>query len=152
MVRVNKSFSSPRSAPSGVPQGGVLSPLLFNIYTFELPLLITGRGVDCVAFADDVKLYRAVGTEDERGENSTSSFSIRSFMASVVSVLIIFVFCVHQSPGEALSSQWCLLPSTIRSRFFTIRAGTDYFKLNRHKSFPASVKAFSRLIDRYMVP
>ncbi|EYB87150.1 hypothetical protein Y032_0267g741 [Ancylostoma ceylanicum] len=36
MVRVNSSFSKPRLACSGVPQGAVLPPIPFNIYTYDL--------------------------------------------------------------------------------------------------------------------
>lgn len=59
-VRVNASLSTPRCVVSGVPQGGVLSPVLFNIYTYELPGLLTSTGVGCCAYADDVKLYHSV--------------------------------------------------------------------------------------------
>ncbi|KAK6040491.1 hypothetical protein COOONC_22004 [Cooperia oncophora] len=57
---INNTFSSPRLPPSGVPQGDVLPSVLFNIYTFELPSLITKSGVKCSAFANDVKLYQAL--------------------------------------------------------------------------------------------
>ena len=56
-VRVGNALSSNRSITSGVPQGGVLSPILFNIYTCELPKLIRGFGIGCKMFADDLKIY-----------------------------------------------------------------------------------------------
>lgn len=59
-VRINSALSTSRLATSGVPQGGVLSPVLFNIYTFELPELLLSTAVSCCAFADDVKLYHSV--------------------------------------------------------------------------------------------
>lgn len=65
MVRLNNTFSSSRSVLSGVPQGGVLSPVLFNIYTYELPSLITSSGVKCIAFADDIKLYQCVNSSSD---------------------------------------------------------------------------------------
>lgn len=61
-VRVKHSFSTPKVATSGVPQGGVLSPVLFNIYTFELPCLISSMDVNCCAFADDLKMYKTVSS------------------------------------------------------------------------------------------
>ncbi|EYC27034.1 hypothetical protein Y032_0009g483 [Ancylostoma ceylanicum] len=59
-VRVNNTISKARPVTSGVPQGGVLSPVLFNIYTFELPDLISSAGVHCCAFADDIKIYKSI--------------------------------------------------------------------------------------------
>lgn len=61
-VRVNSTVSEFRSVTSGVPQGAVLSPVLFNIYTYDLPELIIQSGVKCVAFADDIKLYMSIST------------------------------------------------------------------------------------------
>ena len=68
-------MSTPRFAGSGAPQGGVLSPLLFNIYCFKLPKLILECGVSCCAFADDFKLYSKVSTPDEQGllQNATNA-------------------------------------------------------------------------------
>ncbi|EYB90916.1 hypothetical protein Y032_0212g2233 [Ancylostoma ceylanicum] len=65
-VRVNSVLSFPRPACSGVPQGGVLSPILFNIYTFDLLSALSDRGIQFSAFADDVKLYRPIVTENDR--------------------------------------------------------------------------------------
>jgi hypothetical protein len=52
-VRVDGALSAPTPAPSGVPQGSVLGPLLFLAYINDLPEEL---GCFCVIFADDVKL------------------------------------------------------------------------------------------------
>lgn len=53
-VRVGDSLSSERDVVSGVPQGSVLGPLLFLLFTSDLP---TGLKSTCSLFADDAKIY-----------------------------------------------------------------------------------------------
>ncbi|CAJ0590132.1 unnamed protein product [Cylicocyclus nassatus] len=65
-VRVNSAISSIFSATSGVPQGGVLSPILFNIYTSELPgLLSIDWRIKVMAYADDIKVFASYSDEDK---------------------------------------------------------------------------------------
>ena len=56
-VRLNAQLSKPRVFREGVPQGGVLSPLLFLIFINDFPDTIP-RQVDTSMFADDVALWK----------------------------------------------------------------------------------------------
>lgn len=49
------------TVPSGVPQGSILGPLLFNLFVNDVQLIIKHSSL--LQFADDMKLYRAVGSQ-----------------------------------------------------------------------------------------
>lgn len=54
-VKVGDALSSSnRTVGSGVPQGSVLGPILFLLYTSDLPCILKSP---CLLFADDTKLY-----------------------------------------------------------------------------------------------
>ena len=53
-----------RRLKNSVPQGSVLAPLLFNIYTYDLPSMISNK----LAYADDLALLHSSGNwKDWRG-------------------------------------------------------------------------------------
>ena len=62
-VKQGDVLSNMFPVPNGVPQGGCLSPLLFSLFTRELPELLSNCGVFCRVFADDVKIFGEVATE-----------------------------------------------------------------------------------------
>ena len=61
-VRVENCFSTWSTIPAGVPQGSVLGPLLFLIYTIDLPTACTNRLTMCSQFADDTALITSAMT------------------------------------------------------------------------------------------
>lgn len=56
-VCVNDSTSAQKKIPAGVPQGAVLSPTLYNIFTSDLPASIETNNCNIALFADDTALY-----------------------------------------------------------------------------------------------
>ncbi|CAH8868563.1 unnamed protein product [Trichobilharzia szidati] len=62
-VRVNGVSSTWESVKSGVPQGTILSPLLFLIYVNEIPSVVNSS---CLLFADDIKIWRALHDDSDQ--------------------------------------------------------------------------------------
>ena len=56
-VCTNEILSEPGPISFGVPQGGVLGPVLFIIYLNDLPLVVRARRVEL--YADDTLIYFA---------------------------------------------------------------------------------------------
>ena len=53
-VRIGTTLSRVAKITAGVPQGGIISPILFNVFTFDLPdESLTVNKVDSGVFADD---------------------------------------------------------------------------------------------------
>lgn len=55
MVRTNLGISQPEPIPSGVPQGSILGPLLFLVYTFDLYTKVENCNIQ--SYADDTQVY-----------------------------------------------------------------------------------------------
>ena len=64
-VLVGTSFSEPSILTCGVPQGSVLGPILFSLYTSDLGKIIESFNIDRQFFADDSQLIKKFAPDPE---------------------------------------------------------------------------------------
>ena len=80
-IKLGNCLSSRSDLSFGVPQGSVLGPLLFTLYTTPLSSLISGHAIPHHLYADDSQLYISFSSV-----NSAAALnSLESFLASVQS-------------------------------------------------------------------
>ena len=63
-IKIGDSFSEAAILPFGVPQGSVLGPLLFTLYTSPLSQVISKFNVTHHLYADDTQVYLAVDSRN----------------------------------------------------------------------------------------
>ena len=63
-VKLPKNTSSPKPLSHGVPQGSLLGPLLYALYTAELESIISKYGLKIHSYADDTQIYASFGTNN----------------------------------------------------------------------------------------
>ncbi|KAK6044877.1 hypothetical protein COOONC_17618 [Cooperia oncophora] len=165
-VRLGKTFSNVRAASSGVPQGCVLSPILYNIYTYELPRLVENAAVHCKVFADDMKIYRSVSDASDSNiiQNAidvVSAWSKRRKMFDLITVYKIFTgklslkfqdfFTLRNSITRGEKNKLVVPRSKtrVRTKFFAIRAATQFSKLMKSSTLPKNIAQFKNLLHHH---
>lgn len=82
-VEIGNASSQIGNMETGVPQGTILAPILFSIYTIELYHVLQQFDVSCHFYADDTQLLITVNDEEEaRRDFSLILDAILSWMSS----------------------------------------------------------------------
>ena len=86
-----------RRLKNGVPQGSVLAPLLFNIYTYDLPSMISRK----FAYADDLELLDSSGNWKDLERTLSQDMSTLSAYLQTWR-LNLFILLTRKKATEAL--------------------------------------------------
>lgn len=63
-IKINNNFIGPRTANQGLSQGGILSPIMYSLFTSDLDSIVP-EGLQIVQYADDVCVYTECSTMEE---------------------------------------------------------------------------------------
>ena len=78
-IKVGDTLSQSVHVPFGVPQGSVLGPLLFTLYTTPLSSVINDHSIPHHLYADDSQLYVSLSASD----SPASVKKLQSCLASI---------------------------------------------------------------------
>ena len=79
-VQLNGSCSTSSVVTCGVPQGSVLGPILFILYTADLTRLVDAHNLQVYLYAYDTQVYGFCDTEDSASFQNAVSACIDDYM------------------------------------------------------------------------
>ena len=97
-IKLEGTFSPRAQLPFGVPQGSVLGPVLFTMYTTPLSTVIQGHSIPHHLYADDSQLYISFSSDDSGSQLN----SLKSCLDSVLNWMLSNKLKLNPSKTEFL--------------------------------------------------
>ncbi len=97
-VTIQGASSTEHDLSCGVPQGSVLGPLLFNIYTLPLGTIIRRHNIEFHLYADDSQLYLVF----KRSTLTVSTVQMEELIAEVKSWMVVNMLGLNDDKTEFL--------------------------------------------------
>ncbi|EYC03671.1 hypothetical protein Y032_0092g2553 [Ancylostoma ceylanicum] len=139
-VRFGSATSLAQTATSGVPQGGVLSPLLFMLYTRELPsLLAVDSRIQVAAYADDIKVYGSYSEKDRSEVTNALQISLENILS----------WAASNDINVNLSKSSCI---TISNKLLDISTSVLYSHSDASLPRPAILRDLGVLLNSKLSP
>ena len=66
VVKIRDSLSSPVTNNCGVPQGSVIGPMLYTMYSAPISKIIEAHGLGSMLYADDTQIYLSFNPRDQQ--------------------------------------------------------------------------------------
>ncbi|GFU10212.1 probable RNA-directed DNA polymerase from transposon BS [Trichonephila clavipes] len=86
-VRFGNAISSFKQSETGLPQGTVISPILFNIFINNLPDLLASDGLTNTAlFADDLAIWCSTPKRDQSKLNTILNLTLEDYTFGVLKI------------------------------------------------------------------
>ena len=122
-VHIKKSTSEPHELQYGVPQGSVLGPILFTIYTTPLGELIRRHGLTFHLYADDTQLYLTFKPSEPSSINNIIS-QLENCIEDIRAWMKLNLLKLNDDKTEMLviTSR----PSTSQSLNISVKVGDQY--------------------------
>ena len=115
-VCVNNVKSTPRSVSSGVPQGSVLGPLLFNIFINDMPDSVAHSTLKL--YADDSLLFHPINSPDDPTKLQSDLDSLVDWAKNAqmkFNVDKCEYMCISRKPNETLNRNYSMSNKSLTS-------------------------------------